>query len=279
MKILIYISDLVTDLPGLFLGGMIARHLKSEVTLLNVFPKDKRKKQGRKDGEMILEQARLKIPDLSVKTSVRQGSVVKRIRDEVEESGLDMVVITSSRVGGYPRKESVSKDSLLKISCSVVFARNPKEEIKQILMLTGGLKVSESMIRIGAKLASTLNAKVTLMHVTANVPSMYTGLGTIEETLEELLKTDTPVAKHLRKCAQLLDAYNVPSDLKLKHGEPVYEIIKEVDEGDYDFMIMGASGASTGLKEWFLRNVTKDVIDLVGIPIMIVNQDHAETIK
>ena len=279
MKILIYISDLVTDLPGLFLGGMIARHLKAEVTLLNVFPKDKRKKQGRKDGEMILEQARLKIPDLSVKTSIRRGSVVKRIRDEVEESGSDMVVITSSRVGGYPRKESVSKDSLPKISCSVVIARNPKEKIKQILMLTGGLKVSESMIRIGAKIASVLNAKVTLMHVTANVPSMYTGLGTIEESLEELLKTDTPVAKHLRKCAQLLDTYNVPSDLKLKHGEPVYEIIKEVDEGNYDFMIMGASGASTGLKEWFLRNVTKDVIDLVGIPIMIVNQDHAETIK
>jgi len=279
MNVLIYVGDLVTDLPGLFLGAMIARNLNADVTLLNVFPKEKRMKQGKKEGEKILEQAVKEIPDIKAKISIRRGSVAKRIMAEVEESQQDMVVITSSRVGGYPRKASVSKDTLPKISCAVVIARNPKEDIKHILMLTGGLKVSESMIKIGAQLASSLRAKVTLMHVTANVPSMYTGLETIEETLEELLQTDTPVAKHLRKCAQVLDEFKVPSELKLKHGEPVYEIIKEVDEGNYDFMIIGASGATSALKEWFLRNVTKDVIDLVGIPIMIVNQDHARRIN
>jgi len=36
MKILIYVGDLVTDLPSLFLGEMIARHLSAEITLLNV---------------------------------------------------------------------------------------------------------------------------------------------------------------------------------------------------------------------------------------------------
>jgi nucleotide-binding universal stress UspA family protein len=161
----------------------------------------------------------------------------------------------------------------------VVIAKNPRPNINQILMLTGGFRVSESMIKIGARLAGALNAKVTLMHVTANVPSMYTGLDTIEETLEELLHTDTPMAKHLRKCAQMLDEHNVTSEIKLKHGEPVYEIIREVDGGDYDFIIIGASGATTALKEWFLRNVTKDVIDLVGIPIMVVNQVHAEKME
>ena len=279
MNVLIYIGDMVTDLPGLFLGAMIARNLDAEVTLLNVFPKDKKRKQGQNEGEIILEQAAKEIPDIKVKTSIRRGSIAKRIMDEAYESKIDMVVITSSRIGGYPRRESVSKDELRKISCSVVIARNPKDDIKHILMLTGGLRVSESMIEIGAELACSLNAKMTLMHVTANVPSMYTGLETIEETLEELLQTDTPVAKHLRKCAQVLDNLNVSSEIKLKHGEPVYEIIKEVDEGDYDFMIIGASGATTPLKEWFLRNVTKDVIDLVGIPIMIVNQNHARRIN
>lgn len=272
MKVLIYVNDLVADLPGLFLGEMIARQIASEITLLYVYPKDTKRKQGQKDGEKILSQAILKFPDLKVKTSIRRGSVDKRIMEEVEGSEQDIFVITSTRIGGYPRKASVSKDCLTKISCSVLVAKNPKEPIKHILMLTGGFRVSDVMIETGARVACALNAKVTLMHVTVNVPSMYTGLGTLEETLEELLKTDTPVAKHLRKCARVLDSYNVPSDIKLKHGEPVYEIIKEVDDGDYDFMIIGASGATSTLKEWFLRNVTKDVVDLVGIPILIVNQ-------
>jgi nucleotide-binding universal stress UspA family protein len=190
-----------------------------------------------------------------------------------------MVVITASRLGGYPQKFSVNREILPKMPCCVLIAKNPKPEIRKILMLTGGLRVSESMINIGARLASALQAKVTLMHVAANVPSMYTGLETIEETLEEMLQTDTPIAKHLRACARVLDRCNVPSELKLKHGEPVYEIVREVDREDYDFVIIGATGASTSLKEMFFRNVTKEVIDMVGIPILVVNQRHAEKMQ
>jgi nucleotide-binding universal stress UspA family protein len=279
MKILIYVGDLVIDLPSLFLGEMIAWYLSAEITLLNVVSKAQNKKHGRKGGEEILNQAMQQLKDHKVRIRVRRGNIANRIRVEVEEEQHDLVVIVASRIGGYPRKASISRESLQKIPCSVVIAKNPRPNINQILMLTGGFRVSESMIKIGARLAGALNAKVTLMHVTANVPSMYTGLDTIEETLEELLHTDTPMAKHLRKCAQMLDEHNVTSEIKLKHGEPVYEIIREVDGGDYDFIIIGASGATTALKEWFLRNVTKDVIDLVGIPIMVVNQVHAEKME
>lgn len=276
MKILIYIGDLVSDNPALFLGGLIARHTQSEVTLLHVTPKIKGKKIERRDGKELLDRAREKFGDLSVKTRVRRGDVAKRILAEVEENNHDMVVITASRIGNYPRHVSINREIIPKMPCCVVIAKNPKPEINRILMLTGGLRISESMISIGARLARALGAQITLMHVTANVPSMYTGLETIEETLEELLQTDTPVAKHLRRCASVLDKYKVPSELKLKHGEPVYEIIREIDQFDYDLVVVGASGASTGLMKWFLGNITKDIIDLVGIPVMVVNQVHAK---
>lgn len=278
MKMLVYVGDLITDMPGIFLGELIARKLNAEVTLLHIAPKDREKKQERKEGQLILDQVVDLFDGLKVETRVRRGRVATKLLDEVQENQQDMVVITSSRIGGYPRKFAVSREILPKMPCCTLIVKNPRPEINNILMLTGGLPVSESMIEIGARLASKLDAKVTLMHVTANVPSMYTGLETIEETLEEMLKTDTPIAKHLRRCARLLDEHDVPSELKLKHGEPVYEIVREVDREDYDFVIIGASGASTSFKEWFLRNVTKDVIDLVGIPVMVVNQVHAQKI-
>lgn len=276
MRMLIYVGDLITDMPGIFMGELFARKLNAQVTLLHIAPRERKKKQEKKEGQEILDQIVDRFEGLLVETRIRRGGVAAKILEELRDTNYDIVVITSSRIGGYPRKLAVSRDVLSKIPCSTLIVKNPRQEVNNILMLTGGLQVSESMIEIGARLASVLESKVTLMHVAANVPTMYTGLETIEETLEEMLQTDTPIAKHLRRCCRILDKYRVPSELKLKHGEPVYEIVREVDREDYDFVIIGASGASSSVKEWFLRNVTKDVIDLVGVPIMVVNQAHAQ---
>jgi len=279
MKILIYVSDLITDVPGIFLGGLLARSLEAEVTLFHVAPKIKKKKKEKKQGQELLDQARKIMGNVESKTRIRRGNVAQKILQEVNEEQYDIVVITASRIGKYPRGVSINREILEKMPCCVVIANNPKQDLKQILMCTGGLSNSESMIGIGAKLAENLSAKVTLMHVAAHVPSMYTGLEAIEETIEELLQTDTPVAKHLRNCARTLAEYDIESELKLRHGEAVFEIAREMDVYDYDLIILGASGATTGLKEWFMGDVTKDIIDLVGIPVMVVNQAHADRLN
>jgi len=100
-------------------------------------------------------------------------------------------------------------------------------------------------------------------------------LQSIEETLAELLQTDTPVARHLRRGAEILAERNVQADLKLRHGTAVYEIVREVDREDYDLVIVGASGADTMIKEWFYGNITQDVVEAVGVPVMVVNQRSA----
>jgi nucleotide-binding universal stress UspA family protein len=275
MKILIYIHDPITDKPGVMLGSMLAKKLNAKVTLLYVGLKENKKKQEEKEGKAILEQVVEYFNGLEVKTRVRRGQVAKKILQEVEENLHDIVVVTASRIGSLSRAIAVEREIIAKMPSCTLIVKNHQQEINKILMLTGGLQVSERMIEIGARFASALDSKVTLMHVAANVPSMYTGLDTIEETLEELLHTDTPIAKHLRKCARLLDSFHVPSEIKLKHGEPVYEIVREVDQENYDFVIIGASGARNGFREWFLRNVTKEVIENVGVPVMVVNQAHS----
>ena len=275
MKILIYVGDRTADMPGIRLGSLLARSLGAELTLLHVAPKQKGKKAEREEGEQLLDEVARTLEDIPVRTRVRRGNVADRILAEVQENQQDILVICSSRIGGHSRPVSVNREILPKMPCCVLAVKNPKEQIKRILILTGGIEISESMVKIGARIASALEAQVTLMHVVANVPSMYTGLENIEETLEELLKSNTPISHHLHRCAETLAEYGVPSTLMLKHGEPVYEIIRETDRQAYDLVILGASGATTGLREWFMGNVTRDVIDLVGIPVMVVNQNHA----
>jgi nucleotide-binding universal stress UspA family protein len=105
---------------------------------------------------------------------------------------------------------------------------------------------------------------------------MYTGLGTIEETLSELLQSDTPVARHLRRGAEILAKYNVHAELKLRHGAAAFEIVREIDLEDYDLAVIGASGADTTLKEWLFGSIAQTVVDCVGIPVLVINQTRAK---
>ncbi len=60
------------------------------------------------------------------------------------------------------------------------------------------------MIEVDDKFAIALGGAVTLFHVAANVPTMYTGLKTIEAALSELLQTYTPVSRRLHQGAEIL---------------------------------------------------------------------------
>ena len=278
MKILIYIGHPEIDKPGLCLGRELAEGLNAELTLLNVVNKGGDKQKKLEEREKLLEEAKKILGDFPAKTKTKRGKIAKKILEEVEKGRYDMVVATASRIRGYPLRFSVDKEIFPSMPCCVVIANTPQEKIGRILVCTGGLQVADAVVNVSAKIAGALGAEVTIMHVIANVPSMFTGLETIEETLGELLQTDTPVAKHLRNAAEVFAEHEVPSELKLRHGEAVYEIVREIDMEDYDMVVIGASGANTSLKEWFMGNITKEIIDLVNIPILVVNQTHAQRI-
>ena len=51
--------------------------------------------------------------------------------------------------------------------------------------------------------------------------------------------------------------------------------MREIDRKNYDMVVIGASGADTMIKEWFYGNITQNIVDAVGIPILVVNQKRA----
>jgi nucleotide-binding universal stress UspA family protein len=275
MKVLICVSNLLVDEPGLVFGGKLARSLKAEISLLHVIS-GKKQPADQEKGEDLLREASLILSDISVKTILQWGDVVKQITSEAERGNYDMVVISVSKIGeGRQPTSSVHRSLLKNLPCCLLVVKNPRAEIKKMLICTGGFQMAESLIAVGADIASASSSEATLFHVAANVPTMYTGLKTIEETLQELLMTDTPVAKHLRRGAEILAESNIQAELKLRHGSAVYEIVREIDRENYDLVIIGASGANTMIKEWIFGNLTQDIVDAVGIPIMIVNQVRA----
>ena len=276
MRILLCVAGLPYAEAAVGFGGMIARITRSPVALLHVV----RRNEDRGTGERILIAARKMLPGLTVDTHIRRGDPIGRILAEVEDGGYALVVVGARQPIRLTQHllGSVTQQVIRRVPTSVLVTRHARPNLERILICTSGAEVAEPVIETGAWLAGAAQARATLLHVVSPVPSMYTGLGEIEETLPELLQTDTPLARHLRHSAEILARHQVTATLKQRHGVAADEILREAFEGDYDLIIIGASGTAGRLREWLLGNVTRQVVEHALCSVLVVKRrsDHDE---
>ena len=275
MKILIYVSSRSNSKPAVLFGGLIARQTQSSVTLLAVI-------ENARDltvAHQALDTARLWIPNLSVDTSVRIGAEIKGILEEINRGNYDLVVLKA-------RQAMQIKDFLtIKIGqrvarqapISVLVIKRQQPQIKRILICTSGVDVADPVIAMGSWLAQANQARVTLLHVTGAIPSMYTGLPKIEEHLPDILQADTPMARHLRQAASVLAEKNVKAELELRHGVVASEILLEAQKGSYDLIMLGASRASANQTGWLMGDVTYQIINDAQCPVLVVRRCKSST--
>ena len=74
-----------------------------------------------------------------------------------------------------------------------------------------------------------------------------------------------------------MSEYGLKAEVKLRHGVAVDEIIRETQKSDYDMIILGASGANNGFKEWLMGNVTQRVVDQASSPVLVISQPKFRT--
>jgi nucleotide-binding universal stress UspA family protein len=256
-------------------GSIMAGVTESPVTLLHVA----RRKEDRATSARILAAAREMLPGLTagtlaVETRIRQGDPVKQILAEVREGNYDLTIIGARQGGGLTQQllGSVAQKVVRRIPTSVVVAREVGPSLERVLICTGGKDVAVPVIETGAWLAEAAHAQATLLHVTGFAPGMYTGLREIEETLPKLLQANTPTSRHLRRGAEILERYQVTAELKLRQGIAADEILREIREGDYDLVAIGASGAAGRMREWLLGNVTRQIVEHSPRSVLVVKQ-------
>ena len=254
--------------PTVRFGGVVARVARAEITLLHVLASG----QGREVGRAVLASAQELLPDLAAARRIRRGDPAGRILAEIRAGGYDLVVVGASRRAALPRKllGSVALQVVHRAPTSVLVVRQAPPALRRLLICTGGLDVAEPVIEIGSWLAEVAGASATLLHVASPVPSMYTGLNEVEETLPELLRTDTPIARHLRNGAGILARRRVAAELRLRYGVVADEILREAREGEYDLVVIGSSAGMGRLKGWLLGDVTRQVVEFAPCSVLVV---------
>jgi nucleotide-binding universal stress UspA family protein len=249
----------------------------SSLTLLHVLSRNGNRPEhtrGLSAAERCLAEAREQLACETVQTRIREGDPAGEILAQIDEGGHDLVILGPNEAPGLRRHflGSVTTRVVRQAPCSVLVAQQARLRLERILICSGGGDVTELVTEAGAKLAQAVGARATLLHVVTPVATMYTGLGEIEESLPELLQSDTPIARNLRSEAEILERHGVPAELKLRYGVVADEIVRESLEGDHDLILLGAKKGLVRFKRLMLGAMIKEVIEKSVRSVLVVRQ-------
>ena len=151
----------------------------------------------------------------------------------------------------------------------------PRVEYKKILYATDLSVTGRHAFPYAASIANRYDAQLTVFHVVETVEFEKQVVGYVSEELWEEIKTrsleeakeiianrkrdDTAIKEAVDQLCQDVvaegeDKPYVCYDVVVKMGDPVEEIIKEADEGDYDLIVIGEHSGG-GISNAFKRKV------------------------
>ena len=250
-------------------GAEFAEALSADTTLLGTA-------QGHTDATLrpLLDRTARNLADcgLPVQVQIEVDHAEKVVRAELGRCAYDLVAIGA--LGGqracHGHAELVATCIVECSAGSVLVVKGNRSQLSRILVCSSGTKYGRPPVQIGAAIARAASAQVTLLHVTEPLPIMYTGLGRMEQTLTELLRTDTEQARELEWAIQLFQAESRVANFVLRHGVVADEILHKGREGDYDLIVLGSSRKGSRLVRALMGDVARSVVSRAQRSVLVV---------
>jgi nucleotide-binding universal stress UspA family protein len=269
MKMLVCSIGSRTRAATLRFASLVALALRAETTLLGVVGKAKVERL-RQDLDTACHE--LSGHGLKSEFRVEVGSAEKLVLDELDRSSYNLIAIGA--LGGLRSRgvpfNSVGMRIVERAQSSVLIVKGNRPTLQRVLICASGTEQGFLPIRAGSALACGAGAEATLLHVVDAMPAMYAGLERMEETLVELLRTDTDVSRSLRWASHVVKEECEISELKLRRGYVLDEILRESEVGDHDLIVLGSSRSATGLVRAFMGDLTREVVQHSERPVLVV---------
>ena len=138
-------------------------------------------------------------------------------------------------------------------------------------------KYAESSLNVAIRIAKKFNSKLFLINV---IPkrSKYrragmTGKIRIKKEETEIIEDEIPKVciNLLEKSKQTVAAKGIPVQTLLKEGHIVEEILKTVNEGEFDLVVIAARGQSM-IKNLLLGSVSSGVLRHASCPVLVTKK-------
>jgi nucleotide-binding universal stress UspA family protein len=269
MKILICSDGTSSAQSAIDLGGLFAVPLRAEITLLGIAEESGDEQPLR---EALHTQAQpLMQRGVSPHIVVQFGEPVFQIVDQTSHSKYDLVVIGARWTGavGHYWRSKRTYEVIKAIQPPVLVAIGERKELKRFVVCTGGKEFIEQAVKFTGKLAAAVRAFVTLLHVMAEPPAMYSDLVRMEENVDQLLQSKSELGTNLRRQKRELDRLGVSAEVHLRHGIVINQVFEEVREGNYDLIVTGTSQARGLLRHYIMGDLTRDILNRANVPVLV----------
>jgi nucleotide-binding universal stress UspA family protein len=269
MRILICSNGMPAADKAARMGGLLAKLCKAETTLLGIAeqPED----EGPLRRALEEESKTLQTAAVSPRIVVGAGDPVRQILRETASSVYDLVVIGTERKGhsGLYWRSRKTYELIKAIPPPVLVAMGGCEGLKRFLVCTGGKKFIGEAVRLAGKMAAATGASVTLLHVMAEPPAMYTDLVRLEEDLDQLLKSKSELGVTLSAQKAELEGLGVPVEVRIRHGLVLDQVFREAHEGRHDLIVTGSSQTTGIVRHYIMGDLTRSILNRSECPVLV----------
>jgi len=208
---------------------------------------------------------------ISADIIVESGEPVRQIADQTSKTSYDLVIIGARWIGatGHYWRSEKTYEVIKTIQPPVLVAIGECKHLKRFLVCTGGKEFIEQAVQFTGKLASAVNASVTLLHVMAEPPALYADLVRLEENVDQLLASKSELGTNLRRQKRELERLGVSAEVRLRHGIVIDQVFEEVRAGDYDLIVTGTSQARGLLRHYIMGDLTRSILNHANCPVLV----------
>ena len=256
------------DKPVL-LAGLVAAPTKAETTLLGIaeMPADEEPLRAALESEA----EKLRRSGLSPEIVLRAGEPIREILEQTKTTAYDMTIIGSRRkTSSGPYWRSGKTYEVIKaIPTPVLLATGVCDTLKSFIVCTGGKKYIDAAVELTGKLAASVGASVTLLHVMAEPPAIYADLMRLEEDVERLLQSGSELGRNLLAQKQSLEKLGIVVEVRVRHGFVVDQIFADVSERGHDLIVTGSSPTRGPLGHYIMGDLTREIVNRANVPVLV----------
>jgi sulfate transport system ATP-binding protein len=194
--------------------------------------------------------------DIRLTTRARIGESVVETVLESQEGYFDLVVLHRESVqadanASFPE---VARHVLASARVPVILVSEFGSTLKRVLICTAGGEPGKSDVRLAARIARHTGAFARVFHVRRR------GVETIERAR---------IDRHLARAQSVLTSFGVESDVLVAEGDPLKELKRQIEEGQWDLVVIGSSLQAI-LNDPAKSSFDAQVLASTAIPVLIV---------
>ena len=230
---------------------------------------------AREESSPNVTKLRETLPAANVRFSLADGNLTQRALAELDRITYDLVFLPGwSREEGQrePARRDGDRLESRRVAASspvsVFVAQGEPRPTASVLLCTAAGEAGKLDVLLGAQLARTFGARVTLLFVERGDPrSDSRGEAAAETTA--VRRARAWIERHLEQGLRTLRGQGAAAERKIRYGDPLTEILAEAAEGNHDLILVGGHVERTYL-DAPERDLASDLIDRADRPVLVV---------